>query len=390
MQTITREEIKSLLEQPKQNSVSIYMPTHPAGPEVRQDPIRFKNLIKEAEARLIDAGLQEQEANELLKKAHDLDNLEFWQELGEQGLAIFISNDIFRYYALPLDFDELVVVTDRFHVKPLLPVLNGNGRFYILALSQKDVKFYEATRYNIQEVEIQNMPSSLDEALNYDEDAQEGQFRIGASKGATGGGAAQPGSFHGQGSPDRDKHQEDILQYFHVIDGLLHDKLHEDTAPLVLAGVEYLLPLYRSANSYNHVLEEGITGNVKIESPQELQAQAWTIVEPYFQQSQQEVLERFHELYGSNTGKASNNIKEIVSAAYFQRIDSLLVAVGEQQWGLFDPSSETVYLHSEEETGDEDLLDLAAAHTLLNGGTVYAVEPQEVPYSTPVAAIFRY
>jgi Bacterial archaeo-eukaryotic release factor family 6 len=390
MQTITREEIKTLLEQPKQNSVSIYMPTHAAGAEVRQDPIRFKNLIKEAEARLIDAGLEEQEANALLKRAHDLDNLEFWQELGEQGLAIFISNDIFSYYPLPLDFDELVVVTDRFHVKPLLPVLNGNGRFYILALSQKEVRFFEATRYSIQQVEVENMPNSLDEALNYDEDAQDGQFRIGASRGVTGSAAAQPGSFHGQGSPDRDKHQEDILQYFHIIDGALHDKLHEDTAPLVLAGVEYLLPLYRSASSYKHVLEEGITGNVKIESPQELHAQAVALVEPYFHQSQQEVLERFHELYGSNTGKASNNIKEIVSAAYFQRVDSLLVAVGEQQWGLFDPSSETVYLHSEEETGDEDLLDLAAAHTLLNGGTVYAVEPQEVPYSTPVAAIYRY
>ncbi|MBW4605470.1 MAG: hypothetical protein KME29_39460 [Calothrix sp. FI2-JRJ7] len=390
MQTITREEIKALLEQSKQNSISIYMPTHPAGPEVRQDPIRFKNLIKEAEARLIEAGLEEQEANALLKKAHELDNAEFWEQLGERGLAIFISTDTFRYYALPLEFDELVVVTDRFHVKPLLRMLNGNGRFYILTLSQKEVKFFEATRYSIQQVEIENMPKSLDEALNYDEDAQDGQFRIATSKGGTANAAVQPGSFHGQGSPDQDKHQADILQFFYLIDGALHDKLHEDTAPMVLAGVEYLLPLYRSASSYKYVLEEGITGNVKIESPQELHAQAWTIVEPYFHQSQQEVLERFHELYGSNSGKASNNIKEIVSAAYYQRIDSLLVAVGEQQWGLFDPSSETVYLHPEEETGDEDLLDLAAAHTLLNGGTVYAVEPQEVPYSTPVAAIFRY
>ncbi|BDA70339.1 hypothetical protein RIVM261_066330 [Rivularia sp. IAM M-261] len=390
MQTITREEIKSLLEQPKQNSISIYMPTHPAGPEVRQDPIRFKNLIKEAEARLIEAGLEEQEANALLKKAHELDNAEFWEELGERGLAIFISNDTFRYYAVPLEFDELVVVTDRFHVKPLLRMLNANGRFYILTLSQKEVKFFEATRYSIEEVEVENMPKSLDEALNYDEDAKDGQFRIATSKGGTANAAVQPGSFHGQGSPDQDKHQVDILQFFYLIDGALHDKLHEDTAPLVLAGVEYLLPLYRSASSYKHVLEEGITGNVKIESPQELHAQAWTIVEPYFHQSQQQVLERFHELYGSNSGKASNNIKEIVSAAYYHRIDSLLVAVGEQQWGLFDPSSETVYLHPEEEAGDEDLLDLAAAHTLLNGGTVYAVEPQEVPYSTPVAAIFRY
>lgn len=95
-------------------------------------------------------------------------------------------------------------------------------------------------------------------------------------------------------------------------------------------------------------------------------------------------------MFGGNTGKASNELKEIISAAYYQRIDSLLVATSQQQWGLFDPTSETVYLHQEEETGDEDLLDFAAAHTLLNGGTVYAVEAEQVPFSTPVAAIFRY
>ena len=118
--------------------------------------------------------------------------------------------------------------------------------------------------------------------------------------------------------------------------------------------------------------------------------QAWPIVEAHFHKSQQEVVERFNELFGGGSGIASNNIKEIISAAYYQRVDSLLVAVGQQQWGLFDPTSETVYLHQEEETGDEDLLDFAAAHTLLNGGRVYAVPPEQVPYSTPVAAIFRY
>lgn len=390
MQLISREEIKALLDREPQNSVSIYMPTHPAGPEVRQDPVRFKNLVKEAEARLIDAGLEQNQAMDLLAKAHQLDDQNFWEQLGELGLAIFISNDIFRYYALPLNFDELVVVTDRFHVKPLLPILNGNGRFYILTLSQKDVKFFEGTHYSVREVEVENLPKSLDEALNYDETAQEGQFRIATSKGGTSNSASQPGAFHGQGSPDRDKHQEDILKFFQIVNDALHEKLRNQQAPLVLAGVEYLMPVYRQANKYQHLMEEGITGNVKIESAKELHDQAWPIVEAYFLKSQQEVLERFNELFGGNTGIASNDIKEIVSAAYYQRIDSLIVAVGQQQWGLFEPTSETVYLHEEEETGDEDLLDFAAAHTLLNGGTVYAVPPEQVPYSSPIAAIFRY
>ncbi|ARV62136.1 hypothetical protein BZZ01_29020 [Nostocales cyanobacterium HT-58-2] len=392
MTLISREEIKTLLEQPRQNSVSIYMPTQLAGPEVRQNSIRFKNLIKEAEARLIDAGLEQDNAVELLAKSHQLDNSNFWEQNVDQGLAVFISKDIFRYYTLPLTFDELVVVTDRFHIKPLLPILNGDGHFYLLALSQKNVRFFEGTHYNIQEVEVENLPKSLDEALRYDETAKEGQFRIATPKGGTANSfsRSQPGAFHGQGSPDRDEHQKDILQFFYAVNHALEEKLREKTAPLVLAGVEYLMPLYREANTYQHLIEEGITGNQEILSAQELHERAWPIVEPYYHKSQQEVVERFNELFGGNTGKASNELKDIVPAAYYQRVDSLLVAVGQQQWGLFDPTSETVYVHQEEETGDEDLLDLAAAHTLLNGGTVYAVAPEEVPFSTPVAAIFRY
>ncbi|MBD2531462.1 hypothetical protein H6G97_18460 [Nostoc flagelliforme FACHB-838] len=390
MQLISREEIKTLIEQPKGNCVSIYMPTHPAGPEVRQDPIRFKNLIREAQTRLIDAGLEEEDAIALLEKSQAIDTQEFWDQIGEQGLAIFISDNIFRYYPLPIDFQELVVVTDRFHIKPLLPILNGNGRFYILALSQQDVRFFEGTRYSVKELEVESLPKSLDEALQRDDTAKEGQFRIATSKGGTSNSFSQPGTFHGQGSPDRDKHQEDILQFFQIVDRALHDKLKLQKVPLVLAGVEYLLPLYRQANSYQHLMDEAIIGNPEILSPQELHDQAWPIVEADFQKSQQAVLEQFHELFGGDTGKASNNLEEVVSAAYYQRVDSLLVAVGQQQWGLFDPSSETVYLHPEKETGDEDLLDFVAAHTLLNGGTVYAVPFEEIPYSTAVAAIYRY
>ena len=383
MTLISREEIKTLVEQPKTNCVSIYMPTHPVGAEVRQDPIRFKNLIKEAEARLTDAGVKQNEVIELLEKAQKLDNPNFWEQMG-QGLAIFISKDIFRYYPLPLDFQELVVVTDRFHVKPLLQLLNGDGRFYLLTLSQKDVKFFEGTRYSINKVELQNLPPSLDEALQYDETAFEGQFRSATSSNS------QPGQFHGQGSNEKDEHHDNILQFFHIINATLHEKLREEKAPLVLAGVDYLFPLYREANTYQHLMEEGIAGNQKIDSPQELHHQAWQIVEPYFRKSQEEVLQRYHELFGANTGKASNKLEEIIPAAYYQRVDSLLVGVGTQQWGLFDPSSETIYLHEEEEIGDEDLLDFVAAHTLLNGGTVYAIAPEEIPYSTPIAAIFRY
>lgn len=39
-------------------------------------------------------------------------------------------------------------------------------------------------------------------------------------------------------------------------------------------------------------------------------------------------MERFAELAGSGTGKASADVKEIIPAADYQRVDALIVPVG--------------------------------------------------------------
>lgn len=387
MSNLSIEELKILVEQAQHPCVSIYMPTVEAGAETRQNPIRFKNLIRRAEALLEEQGIDRSEALELLQPAMELDQTEFWQHQ-QAGLALFLTRGFQRFCRLPLPVQELVVVADRFHLKPLLPLFTEDSEFFVLALSQKQVRFFQANRYGISPVEVKGMPQSLDEALNYDETAKEGQFRIATSKGGTANSFVQPGEFHGQGSPDRDQHQKDILQFFQVINDALHPKLRNQTAPLVLVGVEYLLPIYREANTYPHLLDAGVTENPEDLKPEELHEQVWPLVEPQFTQVQEAAVAHYQELSG--TGKTSTELKEVVSAAYFGRVDQLIVALDRQQWGSFDPDANQVCLHSDFEPGDGDLLDTAAMQTLLNGGTVYVVEPEQVPDAAPLAAIFRY
>jgi hypothetical protein len=359
------------------------MPTHRAFPETRQDPIRFKNLLREAEERLKAAGLPSQGAKKLLKQAKTLikDGL-FWQYQAD-GLAAFVSSDLFCHYRLPIKFDELLVVTDRFHIKPLLHLFTNDGRFYILALSQNEVKLFQCSRYSIREVELEDVPRSLSEALKYDDPEKQLQFHTRAP--AAGGERAA--MFHGHGA-GKDDTKDSILRFFQQVDQGLTKILREERAPLVLAGVDYLLPIYRQANSYSYVMEEGMTGNPEGLKPEELQKEAWGLVEPYFLKVQQEATAQYQQLAGGD--RASNEIEKIIPAARDGRIDFLFVAVGVQQWGTFDPITFSIHLHEEPEPGDEDLLDFAALHTLLNAGMVYAVKPEEVPDEAPVAAVFRY
>jgi hypothetical protein len=172
------------------------------------------------------------------------------------------------------------------------------------------------------------------------------------------------------------------------VDQGLQKILSDAKAPLVLAGVDYLFPIYREANSYPDIMREGIAGNPEGMRPEELRKAAWQIVKPYFLRARQEAVDRYTHAAGSSI--ASNDVKAIASAAYQGRIELLLLALGIQRWGVLDTEALSVQLHEQRNPGDEDLLDFAAAHTLLNGGTVYALEPGEIPEGACAAAIFRY
>lgn len=383
MDTLRREELESLMEAEGGHRVSIFLPTHRAGAEIQQDPIRLKNLVSEAREKLAERGLRAAEVDAILAPADELlENETFWR-FGSDGLVLFLSEDEHYSYRLPLDFEELVVVADRYHVKPLLPLLTGDGTFYVLALSQNEVRLLRGSRQSVGEVELSDVPKSLAEALRFDDPEKQLQFHTGARGGGGGGRAAV---FHGHGANEDDKN--DILRYFQQVDRGMAEILRGETSPLVLAGVEYLHPIYHEANSYNDLLDRGIKGNPEDLNAEDLHARAWEIVAPIFEGKRREAEERYAELAG--TGQTASDLREVVPAASFGRVDTLFVARGRQHWGSFDPETGETTPHDDPEAGDSDLLDLAAVQTLLNGGTVYVVEPEEVPEGSEAAALLRY
>lgn len=278
------------------------------------------------------------------------------------------------------------MISDRFYLKPLLPLLSKNGRFYILALSQNQIRLLDGSLFNIDEVTLENVPTSLSEALWFDDPEKQLQFHTGTF--SPGGASARPGVFHGQGVSNDAK--TDLLRYFQQVDNGLMELLGDEQAPLILAGVDYLLPIYRQANQYPYLIEDAILGNSDELSPEDLHQEAWKIVEPVFNADQRRALARYHELSSSGNELASDKLESILSAAYFGRVDTLFVALGTQSWGSFDPDRNALEEHKEYHPGDQDLVDLAAVQTLSNGGSVYAFDAGEMPGGVPAAAIFRY
>lgn len=387
MDGLTREDLQNLIGAYGEWHISIFMPTVRAGLEVQQNPIRYRNLLRKAAQELVARGCRSVDADRLLAPAQALlDDPALWRSLSD-GLAVFVSREGIATFRLPLAFEELVLVKHRFYVKPLLPLLSGDGRFYVLALSQKRVRLLEGTRDRVAELDLEGVPESLAAALWADDPERVLQVRTlgrGAQSGTTG------AMFHGHGIGSDAEAKQDLQRYFQKVDRGLHDFLADKDIPLLVAGVDYLLPIYRDANTYPHLLDAGLLGNPDTLTARELHERAWDIVMPFFAQAQEERAERYRALAGRQDKLASSAVTRVVPAAYEGRVDTLFVAVGRRQWGRFDARDYTVHVHPEAQPGDLDLLDLAAVHTFANSGTVYAVDPHEVPGEGNLAAIFRY
>jgi len=81
---------------------------------------------------------------------------------------MFRSEELFHYFFLPLIFTQSVTVAHRFHVRPLLPLFSGDGRYYVLALSQNQVRLLQGSRFSIGEIDLKDLPGSLAQTLRDD------------------------------------------------------------------------------------------------------------------------------------------------------------------------------------------------------------------------------
>lgn len=381
--TLTQQQILALLEHKATPCVSIYMPTIRKGPETRQNAIRLKNLLSEAESQLSADGIDD----DLLAPAYELPNTEGWKYLGD-GLALFIAPDMFEMYRLPLEMNEAVEVDQRFYVKPLIPIMNRELEFYVLALDQDNTRLLHGTPYHIHEVEMPDTPTSLPEAMRYDLDEKQLQFHSATAYTSTSG--SQEAAFHGQGQPSDDEITE-LLRFFQMLDRGVYNQIGDTQTPLILVGLDSLQGLYRQVNSYNGLIEEGANTNPAPLRDEEVQQIAWELISPRLNQGYEEAVSTYKQLAGNDDPRIVDGLEAVVPAAYYERVDTLFVRPEAQQWGRFVTGENKVQLDQQAAANNTELIDFAIAHTWVNGGRVYNVADDSLlQQDATVAAILRY
>jgi hypothetical protein len=370
---LTREDLHELAQVGDGTRASVYMTTHTSGPETLQGPVQLRNLLDRAAELGAD--------DELLAPMRELlDDGDFWQHQSE-GLALFAAPGFFRRYRLPVEVSEQVDVSNSFRVRPLVPLISDNDTFRIIALSQHAVRLFEADRYRIEELDLDGVPTSVDEALAYDDDFPR-MHR------AAGGGH----SFHGHGGEEEGDKAE-IERFFRAVDHALHEKYGVTGTPLVLASVAHHQPVFASVSTaHTHVLDEVVEGNPERTSPQDLHAAAWEIANRFLaNDGRRAAWQRFQD--ASGTGLTATDLSTVVLSAAVGRVDTVFVAPGPPILGTYDVDTSTVRVAGTDAPGEAhrvDLVDEAVLQTLAHGGSFMSVDTTDLPDGSDVGALLRY
>jgi hypothetical protein len=102
-------------------------------------------MARHALEQLEGAAADKQRRAAIAEQLDDLiDDNEFWR-FQAHSLVIFAAPENVRTFRVPNAFEPLVIVSDRFHVKPLLRSVSFPQSCYVLALAQKSVRVIEVS-----------------------------------------------------------------------------------------------------------------------------------------------------------------------------------------------------------------------------------------------------
>jgi hypothetical protein len=299
-------------------------------------------------------------------------------------LALFTAPQLFRSYHCSLRFRDHVTIGQDLFIKPLLPLLSEMGTFYVLTLSENHVALLRGTRAALTEVPLAQVPRSLKQALEVEQVEKQHQVRSIAPVVGTG---SRMALYYGQGQGTDDEKPR-LSRFFAMVNHGISQALRQQHAPLIAAGVDYLIPLYREVNDYSGLCDEFISGNPDAWSMDELRERAWAIAHPHFKAPLAHALDRYQQLGG--TQRAVHTLNEILPAAFQGRIEVLFLQDGVDKWGYFHPETGALSVHDTVEGNGEELLNLAALLTLRSEGQVYLLDTADMPAAAPAAAVLRY
>lgn len=376
---LTVESLSELTASHDAPCLSLYQPTHRSTPDNQQDPIRFRNLLKQ-----LDKSLQQRysstEIKQLLEPFEKLARDPLFWNYSQDGLAVFAAPHFFRVYRLQQTMPEFAIAADSFHIKPLRRFLQAIDRYQVLALSRDKFRLFEGNRDTLDEIFLpKSIPHTIDEALG--NDLTESRHSV-SSYGGVG------AMHHGHGGR-KEALDVDDERFFRFVDRQVYEHFSKKSRlPLILASVKEHHHLFHKISHNSLLMEYGLTANPEGFKLDELRKRIWEIVETQHQQRQSELAEAFAEAKAHQLGE--DDLKQVAAAAACGRVDTLIIEEGHHIEGRLNPETGIVETAELSHPEVDDVLDDLGELVEKMGGEVWIMPPEQMPGKTGVAAIYRH
>jgi hypothetical protein len=384
MRQPTIDILRDLLADERAPCISLYQPTHRTFPEKQQNPIRYRNLLREMQASIREK-YGARQVQSIVTKFYELaGDTEFWLRRTE-SLAILASANRFEVFDLQRSVPELVVVADSFHVKPLLRIVQSADRYHVLALNRREVKLYEGNRDALDQVELTGVPTTITAALGEElTEPTESFHSVGpyhAQRGNT-------GIHHGRGQK-KDDVDLDMERFFRAVDRAILERYSRPTGlPMMLAGLPQNVAGFRAVTHNSHILDAAIELDPESLSREQLRVRAWQAVEPIYLQRLAEITDSYR-LHRSR-GLGADDPAAIAEAAASGRVGTLLIDADRLVRGKIDATTGKIERRALDDPDADDVLDDLAETVVRMKGEAIVVPTQRMPTPTGVAAIYRF
>ncbi len=363
----THKDLNTLRAMRDEACISLYLETTPLTQDIEKSRITFGNLGKEALAQLADSGPDKRRLASLIEELDDLsDDDDFWRHQAH-SLAVFATPDSIRTFRLANRLTDMVEVSDRFHLKPLLRAVTFRNAAHVLAISENAVRLVEvAADLPASAVNVPDLPSGAADAVNKSTINDRSHSR----------------RIHGS-----EGQKVQLAKYIRRIDSALRPVLSGQDLPLILAATEPVASLVRSVSGLDFE-PDIIAGSPDRLTESELADATRKVLDARYARKLKDFSDLFDNRAGQN--RATTDLSDAARAATFGAIDTLLVDIDNTVHGLVDEETGAVTFSETPDAIDYGIVDEIAGRALASGATVMAVRREDMPHGGDLAAILRY
>jgi hypothetical protein len=365
--TPTSREFGDLNIERSDASISIYVETTPVTQDIGQSRINLGNMVKDAIGQLEASGTDKRRISALQEQFDALlADDDYWTHQAH-SLAILATPDYIRTYRLANKLTNMVEVSDRFHLKPLLRAITFPHAAHILAISENAVRLIEISG---------DLPPVICNVPNLPRDAASAVGKASIND------RSASGRIHG--SEGQKVH---LAQYIRKADAALRPILLHAELPVILAATQPVEALVRSVSAISF-LATTIAGSPDRLSEAELAAAARPVLDAYYEEQIADFQRLFEQRASAN--RATTDLSDAARAATFGGIDTLLVDIDSVVNGFVDEETGAVTFDEEGNARNYGVVDEIAGRALRTGARVLGVRRDDIPERKELAAVLRH